>query len=181
MYSIFVEEAMEIYYETAEILQRLKTAIKADTWKEVADFLGVKEGTLSAWRVNNRQACVDKILRKGRDVASEQWLIHGVGEEGGGQVAKPAISAPPTIIERRHTPPPQPASANRPTETVSAQLGILCQFISESYGEEPADVYAFLQDQEACNHRYRLWLHEKKMRKSGGDMAAGGGNLQATG
>lgn len=70
---------MEKFYEIEEILSRLKFAIKAGTWKDVAAFLGEKEGTVSAWKKNNRQGVIEKILYKSRGVATERWLLTGEG------------------------------------------------------------------------------------------------------
>jgi SOS-response transcriptional repressor LexA len=70
---------MEKIYEIKEILYRLKFAMKMNTWKDVAAFLGEKEGTLSAWKTNNRQSCVTKILYKSRGTVSERYLLTGEG------------------------------------------------------------------------------------------------------
>lgn len=95
---------MEKIYDVGKILSRLRFALKLSTWKNVAAFLGEKEGTLSAWKTKNRQSCVTKILYKSRGVATESWLLTGEGpmlETEGNvtipemEVAGSATSTPP--------------------------------------------------------------------------------------
>lgn len=57
------------------ILQKLKFALEADSWKEVAEYLGVQEGTLSAWRKRNTPSAREKILYKCRDDVDENYLF----------------------------------------------------------------------------------------------------------
>ena len=45
-----------------EILQKLKFHMKFDTWKEVAEYLGVSDGVISAWKKRNTQSAIEKIL-----------------------------------------------------------------------------------------------------------------------
>ena len=41
-----------------EILQKLKFHMKFDTWKEVAEYLGVSDGVISAWKKRNTQSAI---------------------------------------------------------------------------------------------------------------------------
>jgi len=59
------------------------------TYQEVADFLGVDNRTLSAWKQRNSQIAVQKISAKCADL-DLNWLLTGEGElRPGGQEAMP--------------------------------------------------------------------------------------------
>jgi SOS-response transcriptional repressor LexA len=82
-----------------EILQRLKYAKRFDTWREVSSYLGIKEGTLSAWRARNSESSIEKILYRSRDDVREEYLLTGEGPmleekgQGGGKLQYPPKSA----------------------------------------------------------------------------------------
>jgi SOS-response transcriptional repressor LexA len=97
---------MEKIYDVEEILSRLKFFLKLKTWKEVAAYLGEKEGTLSAWKKNNRQSCVHKILYVCRGKLSDSWLLTGEGPmlENAGEMTQPK----PTISRSATSTPLEP-------------------------------------------------------------------------
>ena len=97
---------MEKVYEIEEILSRLKFALKAATWKDVASFLGEKEGTVSAWKANNRQGCIEKILYKSRGVAAERWLLTGEGPMQGPGVMSATLTGKGALTAA----PPEPSN-----------------------------------------------------------------------
>jgi len=61
------------------ILQRIMEAKKLRTYREVADYLSVKEGTLNAWKMRNRTNALEKILYRCNKELSENYLRTGEG------------------------------------------------------------------------------------------------------
>lgn len=61
------------------IFDTLKKHYKLRTYRELAVFLGVKEGTLNAWKARDRIGDVDIILTKCKGL-SYDWLKTGEGE-----------------------------------------------------------------------------------------------------
>lgn len=67
-------------YNIREILNRLEFALEMSTAKEVAEFLGEKEGTVSAWKIRNSQSAVEKILYRSKLAGvDDKWLL---GDDG---------------------------------------------------------------------------------------------------
>lgn len=69
----------ENIYSVEFILNKLKKHLDLNTYRELASFLGVKEGTLNAWKARNSIGDIDTILTKCKGVSYE-WLKTGVGE-----------------------------------------------------------------------------------------------------
>lgn len=61
------------------ILDKLKAHYKLRTYRELATFLDIKEGTLNAWKTRDSIGDVDAILTKCRGLSYE-WLTTGTGE-----------------------------------------------------------------------------------------------------
>ena len=66
--------------DVEDILNRLKFAKKLKTWKQVADYLGEKEGTISAWKARKTTTVIEKILYRSREDVDGNWLLTGEGE-----------------------------------------------------------------------------------------------------
>lgn len=62
-----------------DILQRLKYAKKFNTWKEVGEYLGEKEATISIWRKRNSPSAPEKILYRCHGDVPERYLLTGEG------------------------------------------------------------------------------------------------------
>ena len=72
-----------------EVLRRLMFLKNYGTYQEVADFLGVDNRTLSAWKQRNSQVAVQKISARCVDL-NLNWLLTGEGDvRPGGQEAMP--------------------------------------------------------------------------------------------
>jgi len=65
------------------VLEKLKSHYRLRTYRELAAFLEVKEGTLNAWKTRNKIGDVDLILTRCRGL-SYNWLKTGEGEAFGG-------------------------------------------------------------------------------------------------
>jgi phage repressor protein C with HTH and peptisase S24 domain len=73
-------------YDMRIILNNLKFALKMDTWKEVALFIGESESTLSSWKTRNTQSALAKILYKCKGVVSEDDLLENAIARGDQEV-----------------------------------------------------------------------------------------------
>jgi len=66
-------------HTVASIFDDLKKHYNLKTYRELAAFLDIKEGTLNAWKTRNSIGDIDAILTKCRGL-SYDWLTRGEGE-----------------------------------------------------------------------------------------------------
>jgi len=66
-------------HNVGRVFDELKLHYKLHTYRELAAFLEVKEGTLNAWKARNRIGDVDAILKKCEGLSYE-WLKTGEGD-----------------------------------------------------------------------------------------------------
>lgn len=161
---------MDKSYDIEEILFRLKFFLKLKTWKEVAAFLGEKEGTLSAWKTNNRQSCVHKILYacRGRRL-SETWLLAGEGPmlENEGKVTIPPLKMDGTAT----TSPPEPPNVGpAPLDRIKPHMVPLISWVQAGGRREaddpyqPGDAEQWLDTTATrCEHAFALTVHGDSM------------------
>jgi len=87
------------------VFDSLKKHFKLKTYRELAAFLGVKEGTLNAWKARGRIGDVDLVLTKCKGL-SYDWLKTGEGEmfrpagEGEGRAALGGYQHPDLKIQK---------------------------------------------------------------------------------
>jgi len=85
-------------HNVAHVFDELKTHYELGTYRELAAFLDVKEGTLNAWKARNRIGDVDAILKKCEGLNYE-WLKTGKGEMFKARDNKEVITPHPNTIE----------------------------------------------------------------------------------
>lgn len=66
-------------HNVARVFEKLKSHYKLKTYRELAAFLDVKEGTLNAWKARNSIGDIDAILNK-CDGLSYEWVKTGEGD-----------------------------------------------------------------------------------------------------
>jgi len=85
------------HHNVDDILRRLMYLKKYSTYQDVANFLGVDNRTLSAWKQRNSQVAVQKISAKCADL-DLNWLLTGEGDvRKSGQEAMPVDA---DVLER---------------------------------------------------------------------------------
>jgi len=132
---------MDKIYDIEEILFRLKFFLKFKTWKEVAAFLGEKEGTLSAWKTNNRQSCVHKILYACRERRlSETWLLTGEGPMLENE-AEMTIPAPKSDGTASSTPSEPPNIGPAPLDRIKPHMVPLISWVQAGGWREVEDPF----------------------------------------
>ncbi len=62
-------------------MERMKRAIKVNSDKELADFLGVSKSTVSSWRRRNTIPYAECVLLASQGYATLDWLVRGVDSE----------------------------------------------------------------------------------------------------
>jgi len=133
-----------------QVLKKLKFVKNFDTWNQVAEYLDVDKGTLSAWRRRNTQSAIDKIVNKCHgDVNRDQLLGNNATVTGTNNTTISTTNHRGDVVTNQ----PTANHAQEKTVQLSDQEAELIRLMREYMS--PAERRALLDDLREKEERYR--------------------------